>query len=186
MKEIISVTLQELIQLDEDFSRKTKRERSGNVKNLIGKGEKVIFCYYRLVSYLKPTLLGTYQDIRYYILTDTRLLFTNEFPPPIRTIREIMLEEVKRVSTPFGFGSGSVGVNDFTFIDGVKDAKLLENIADMIRKAKSNLDYRLRSSPSSNNHDDIAEQLEKLARLHKSGSITDKEYSQAKERILSS
>jgi len=187
--EYISTTLHELIQTDENFARKNKRNPSG-LKGLINKNEKVIFCYYGIVS-RKILSLTTYQDICFYVLTDTKFIYPENpyiSPDYSGNIKAVMLDRLGSLqvkpSSLLG-GAGVLKINSDSLFYGISDSDL-SRIANMIQEAKSNLDYNLRSSPKNSNQGDIADQLERLARLHKSGSITDDEYQQLKSRVISS
>jgi hypothetical protein len=95
----------------------------------------------------------------------------------------------------FGFVKLGIEINppesEGRIFVGVKDKNFLQSRIDDILKAKSNLEVRLLSSRENKNssnslsQNSIAEQLEKLANLYKSGALSDDEYKKAKGKILS-
>src|SRR6266508_1070434 len=186
MGSIISTTLDELDQLEQQYSKKNKRA-SWNLRDRIGDDEKVLFCYYEIRQ----------QDILFYILTDIKLIVTWNGSP--FNVWEYKLNEVNNVVPNHSlgmFGSGGIAVHSKStpsvmIFDGNKDRDFLQSISGIIRKAKANHEVRLRSAtinintPKTSNQNSIAEQLAKLADLHKSGVLTDDEFKRAKEKVLS-
>jgi hypothetical protein len=186
MGKIISTTLNELDQLEKQYSPKNKRP-SWNLRNRIGDDEKILFCYYEIRE----------QDILFYVLTDIKLIVTWNGSP--RNLWEYQLNEVNNIvpNPSLGiFSSGGIVIHSkntppVTVFDGNKDRDFLQSISGSIQKAKANLDVRLRSStinintPKTQNQDSIPEQFAKLADLYKSGVLTDDEFKRAKEKVLS-
>jgi hypothetical protein len=180
---LTSTTLDELDLLEQQYSRKNNR-RNKNLRNHIGDQEKVIFCFYEIRD-------GT---IAIYILTDTKLIFSSINP---LVLNEITLDRVKSVTVNYAgwFGSGGIRVyfdaRSDTMFYGIKNRNFLHRISGIILNAKANYNVRLHSSPFTmnepaiTNQRSIAEQLEKLSELHKTGVLTDDEYERAKGRILS-
>jgi hypothetical protein len=192
MNKIVSTTIDELDQLDQKYSRENKRQ-SWNLRSRIGDHEKIIFCYYELGNV--PNFLGfPVSDILFYVLTDIKLIFIDA--NSVNRLEEIKLKNIKQLRMlVFGFVKLGIEINppesEGRIFVGVKDKNFLQSRIDDILKAKSNLEVRLLSSRENKNssnslsQNSIAEQLEKLANLYKSGALSDDEYKKAKGKILS-
>ena len=193
MKELFSITLDELDLLDREYAQKNKRN-NGNLRNLIGDHEKIIFCYHQLASIPNRSGFGAKLDILFYILTDIKLIFTSYASNPVYLMKINDITNVM-INTPGFLRSGSMwigyGNGKTPFIEDFNDTDFLQGISDAIKKAKANLDVRSHSAtinintPKISSQESIAEQLVKLADLHKSGVLTDDEFKRAKERVLS-
>ena len=186
MGNLISVTLDELNRLEQQYAQKNKRA-SWNLQNRIGDDETILFCYYEIRR----------EDVLFYILTNIKLIVTWNGMPS--NVWEYKLTDINNVVPNHSLGMFSSGgiilhnkiTASVSIFDGNKDLNFLQNVSGIIQKAKANLDVRLRSStininaPETLSQDSIAEQFVKLADLHKSGVLTDDEFKRAKEKVLS-
>jgi len=202
MEKIISTSLDELIQLEEDYSRKNKRP-SGNIRNRITNREKILFCYYEIT---KQWGFGIFPELVFYILTDLKLVASETGTGFTIRYIDITLDKIKGIQIipkkTLIVSSGVVitgylrfytmydhNIDTIYLFRDLKDGNFLQEIGSSIIQAKANLEFNLRSSniskPSPFNSNSMVEQLEKLVELYKSGVLSDDEYKRAKERVIS-
>ena len=202
MEKIIPTSLDELIQLEEDYSRKNKRP-SGNIRNRITNQEKILFCYYEIT---KKWGFGIFPELVFYILTDVKLVASEKDTGFTIRYIDITLDKIKGIQVipkkTLIVSSGVVITGYLPFYTmydhnfdtiylfrDLKDGNFLQEIGSSIIQAKANLEFNLRSAntskPSSSNSNSTVEQLEKLTDLYKSGALSADEYKRAKEQVLS-
>ena len=212
MNKFSSATLDEVIALEEEYSRKNKRQ-SCDIRNLISNHEKIILCCYNLVEiqnyFGMVTNSGRRPDLLFYILTDVKLLMSYQvgltseigfIDIPLDKIKEIQIYPTSALFNIKPSGISIIGYTEFYRVgneasdaffifEGIKDSDFLQKVGVSIRQTKANFDFGLRSPnahrTTESNSNSTVEQLEKLADLYKSGVLSDDEYKRAKEKVLS-
>jgi hypothetical protein len=199
-EKIISITLEDLIRLDEEYAKKNGRQPN-SIRNRIGDRERVILCCYQVKN--KLSLLGIRSDILIFILTNIKLLFTDQSSS---SLIDLKLNEITRVKAnlPGFLGSGTVeiGITEshlerletvyqsaYYLFQGTDDADFLKHFTGSLQKAMANFDTQIYTSeldtelsrPSQNV---VLDHLAKLADLYKANILTEDEFKRAKERVL--
>jgi hypothetical protein len=201
-------TLDEIDLLDKQYSQEYHRTYA-NIKNRVGNIGGVVFCYYAITKQPKG-LWGRGDDLKMIILTDTKIIYTNMFA---ERIWEIKLKDIIDVKPEMGFlfnKGGGVSVvhrissysiqsentihqdSSSSILFGENEDEALQNqIIGEIQLASANstnpsyAQIQNIKNQQSHQQDSIANQLEKLAELYKSGILTDEEFKKAKNQILS-
>jgi hypothetical protein len=189
-----SMTFTELANLEKE----TNKNKSHNLKGIVTPSEKIIICLGELRKALWSKVLII------FVLTDYRLLanligFTNVMLDKIVNVKNkstndgyqvyIGLSE-NSVETEGGATFTENGINyHLVYWTKNKDDAHIKWLTDELNKSISEAKIRLRTNTINvkitQDVNDIAGQLERLASLYNSGAITQSEYNKSKEKLLS-